>query len=241
MKTALAILLTALLAAGAAFAQEGNEPVPAPDTAQAGAPAGGPPPWAKMQRGGPPMSGPMSPEMMKEMRAANQEIKALGDAARAVTNEAAKAEIVAQLRAKLGEVADRMQKHQEERLAQAQERLSGLQERIEYSKTNRDKLIEEQIQRILSGERPPQSEAFDRFPHAKGAQPGGEGEGGEGNRRGQRRWDKHGGHWDVQPPPPPEMGDEMAPPPPEEGLPGEVPPPPEEEILEDMDAPPPGE
>ncbi len=240
MKTALAILLTALLAAGTAFAQESGENAPAPDSAQAEAPADGPPPWAKMQRGGPPMSGPMSPEMMKEMRAAHQEIKALGEAARTVTNEAAKAEIVAQLRAKLGEVTDRMQKHQEERLAQAQERLTGLQDRIEYSKTNRDKMIEEQLQRILSGERPPRPAAFDKFPHAKGGQSGGEGKEGD-NRRSQRRWDKRGGHWDAPPPPPPEMGNEMAPPPPEEGLPGEVPPPPEEEILEDMDAPPPEE
>jgi len=143
--------------------------------------------------------GPMDPAMMEQMKADHKEIKALGEAARSVTNEAAKAEIVAQLRAKLAEVADRMQAHQEQRLAQAEEHLASLKAKIEDSKTNRDKLIEEQVQRVLSGEKPQRPDRFNDFPNAKGGMPG------------------RGPECGMPPPPPP--GEDM---------PGEVPPPPAE-------------
>lgn len=236
MKTYLTLLAMAVLAAGTAFAQEEIENTPAP--------APGPQPaWNHGERRLGPPSGPMSPEMMEQMKADHQAIKALGEAARTVTNEAAKAEIVAQLRVKLGEVADRMQKHQEERLAQAEERLAGLKERVEYSKTNRDKLLDEQVQRILSGEKPRRPEAFDKFPHAKGGQSGGEGEPGAGRHGNRNRsWDKRGqgpgpGEGMAPPPPPAEEDAEMAPPP--EGDEGLLPPPPAEEGAEM--APPPQE
>lgn len=175
MKKCMMMIAIAALAAGSAFAEEGEGGAqPQKGKAWNRDGAGGPPCAQMDKRGG--KGGPMSPEMKAQMRAVHQEIRALGQAARAVTNEAAQAEIVAQLRAKLGEVSDRMQKHQEERLAQAEERLVGLKAKIEESKANRDSRIEEQIQRILSGERPPQSDAFKRFPHAKGGQGGGEGE-----------------------------------------------------------------
>jgi hypothetical protein len=152
--------------------------------------------WKQNKRGGRP-GGPMDPAMMEQMKADHKEIRALGEAARAVTSEAAKAEIVAQLRAKLGEVADRMQAHQEKRLAQAEEHLASLKAKFEDAKANRDKLIEEQVQRVLKGEKPRRPEAFDRFPNAKHGMPG------------------HG----------PDYGG-MAPPPPGDEMPGEVPPPP---------------
>lgn len=262
MKTYLTLLAAAAFAAGTAFAQEEieNTPAPAPAPALAPAPAPGPQPaWNPgggqsgwNHRAGPP-AGPMSPEMMQQMRAEHQAIRELGEAARAETNETQKAELVAQLRVKLGEVADRMQKQQEERLAQAEERLAGLKDRIGYSKANRDQLLDEQVQRILSGEKPRRPEAFDKFPHAKGGQPGDEGEPGakrHGNRN--RSWDKRGHGMGpcegMTPPPPPaeegaEMapppaGDEgMAPPPPADDMPGDMPPPEEN----DLDPPPPEE
>ena len=148
MKKTLMILAVAALAAGAACAQPGDG-------------------RGKMRGERP--GGPMSPEMREQMRAEHRAIRELGNAARAETDEAKQAELVAQLRAKLGEVADRMQAHQEERLAQAEERLSGLKERVADGKANRDARIEEQIQRILSGERPPVPDAFKQRPYAKGA------------------------------------------------------------------------
>ncbi len=154
--------------------------------------------WSQMdKRGGKDRPrGPMSQEDMEQMKADHQEIKALGEAARAVTNEAAKAEIVAQLRSKLGEVADRMLANQEKRLAQAEERLAGLTAKIEDAKTNRDTLIEEQVQRVLKGERPQRPDRFKDFPNAKG---------GRGDRRGRPD--------DRTPPPDEDMDDDMPTPP----------------------------
>ena len=133
--------------------------------------------------------GPMDPAMMEQMKADHKEIKALGEAARSVTNEAAKAEIVAQLRAKLGEVADRMQVMQEKRLAQAEERLADLKAKMEESRTNRAALIEEQVQRVLKGEKPQRPDRFKDFPNAKHGMPEG------------------GPDGDMPPPPPP--GEDM--------------------------------
>ncbi len=218
MKKTLLALTLAALAAGPAFAQEANPE--SPPSSPATCDLSGPRAKGKhaMRGDSDRPGGPMDPAMMAQMKAAHQEIKALGDAARAVTNEAAKAEIVAQLRAKLGEVADLIQTHREQRLAQAEERLVGLKDKIEESKANRDALIEEQLQRILSGERPPHSEAFRNFPHAKGA------------HHGEAMRDERRGH-DLPecgglPPPPDADGEEPPPPPDEED--GVPPPPPEE-------------
>ena len=115
--------------------------------------------------------GPMSPEMMEELRAEHHAIRGLATAARNETDETRKAELVDQLRVKLGEVADRVQAHQETRLAQAEEQLATLKERIDYARENRDELIEEQLERILSGERPMRPGAFRDFPYAKEGYP----------------------------------------------------------------------
>ena len=191
MKTTMMALMIAALAAGTAFAEDGNydqENTHGKAWSHGGGDQqgwqnraddqdrgpGGKQAWGKDKRGGKERpGGPMDPAMMEQMKADHKEIKALGEAARAVTNEAAKAEIVAQLRAKLGEVADRMQVHQEKRLAQAEEHLASLKAKIEDSKTNRDKLIEEQVQRVLSGERPMRHGQFNDFPNAKGGMPEG--------------------------------------------------------------------
>ena len=138
--------------------------------------------------------GPVDPALMQQMRDLNKAIRTLGESARAETNETAKAELVTQLKAKLGEVANLIQSGQEKRIAQAEERLASLKAKIDDAKKNRDTMLDEQVQRILSGQRPERPERFNDFPHAKGVRP----EGG------------------------PEAGDEMAPPPAEEGAPAEA-------------------
>ena len=210
MKKYMLMMALVAIAAGTAFAEEGEDGSQHQKGKFWGKPSrdqtddrGGPDRGDRMdKRGGKDHpGGPMDPAMMEQMKADHKEIKALGEAARAVTNEAAKAEIVAQLRAKLGEVADRMQVMQEKRLAQAEEHLVALKAKIEDSKANRDKLIEEQVQRVLSGERPQHPDRFKDFPNAKHGMPEGGPEGG------------------MPPPPPPPPGEEMPdgmPPPPAE-------------------------
>ncbi len=237
MKAYLMALMIAAVAAGTAFAEEGEDGGQHCKGKSWGNDPGGKQAWGQRderegqdrncgerqewgqdKRGERP-GGPMDPAMMEQMKADHKAIRELGDAARAVTNEAAKAEIVAQLRAKIGEVADRMQAHQEQRLAQAEEHLAALKAKIEESKANRDQLIDEQVQRVLSGERPPRPERFGDFPHAKGGR-GGEGEyrDDDSGRRGHDR-DMRGDDDEDEdrpaPPPPAEEGmpDEMAPPP----------------------------
>ena len=204
MKTTTIALLAAVLAAGGVLAQEGEDSRPQGKTC--GTQERCKQAWGRKgpQKDRP--GGPMSPEMMAQMRADHRAIRALGEAACAETDEARKAELVAQLRAKLGEISDRMQAHREQRLAQSEERLADLKEKIENAKTNRDALIEEQIQRILSGERPPRPAAFDRDPQAKG---------GHGPAMGPGPCGGMPPPGEEVPPPPP-MDDEDFPPPPAE-------------------------
>ena len=211
MNKTLTLIAIAALAAGTASAQRGGgNPADCDGT--------GPGPMAGKAMRGPEnrgpgrdaRGGPVSDEMRAEMRAEHQAIRDLVGAARVETDETRKAELVEQIRAKLGAVADRMQAHQEERLAQAEERFTALKERIEDARERRDEIIEDQIQRLLAGERPERPAAFDDFPYAKG---------GRVNRDGRPDRGPRG----MMPPPPP----------PEEPLPGDImpddiPPPPEE-------------
>ena len=207
MKKTLMLMTVAALAAGVACAQNAGDDNSGCPAGKAQGREGGHGGWNQTDKRGDRFNGPVDAETMQKMRATHEEIRDLAGAARIETDEAKKAEIVARLRAKLGEVADLMQAKQEQRLAQAEERLAGLKERIEYAKTHRDEMLDEQVQRVLSGERPQRPEAFKRFPHAKGAQRGpGFGPGGEM-------------------PPPEGMPEDM--PPPEE-MPDDLPPPPAE-------------
>ena len=191
MKKFTMMIAVAALAAGSVFAGEGEYGPKGPQGKR----------WNEDRDERP--GGPMSAEMKDQMRAEHRAIRELGKAARSETDEAKQAELVAQLRVKLGEVADRMQAHQEERLAQAEERLAGLKERIADGKANRDARIEEQVQRILSGERPQRPERFKDFPNAKGGLRGG---------RGGPEFGPDG----EMPPPPMGNDDDLPPPPPEE-------------------------
>lgn len=190
MKTTMMALVVAAVAAGTAFAEEGNGCTEHKGKGW-GNEQGCKSAWGQGEERGRRPEGPMDPEMMEQMKANHKAIRELGEAARAETDPAKKEELVAQLRTKLGEVGDLMQKKWEERLAQAEERLSDLKEKVEYSKANRDALIEEHVQRILSGEKPQRPDHFRDFPNAKG-----------GHR--------------PPPPPPGDEEDSDMPPPPEE-------------------------
>ena len=208
MKKTLMLMTVAALAAGVACAQNAGDDNSGCPAGKAQGREGGHGGWNQTDKRGDRFNGPVDAETMQKMRATHEEIRDLAGAARIETDEAKKAEIVARLRAKLGEVADLMQAKQEQRLAQAEERLGGLKERIEYAKTHREEMLDEQVQRVLSGERPQRPEAFKRFPHAKGG--------------------KHGqGFGPDDDMPPPEGADELAPPPPED-MPDDMPPPPAE-------------
>lgn len=227
MKKILMTLAALALAGGTALAQRGDGPGQMRGNANpADCDMTGPGPMAGKAMRGPEnrganrgkRGGPVSKEMRAQMRAERDAIRDLVGAIRLETDDTQKAELTSQLRTKLGEVADRMQAHQEERLAQAEERFTALKERIESARANRDRLIEEEIQRLLSGERPKRPAAFDDFPYAKG---GLRGKGQSEDRPGR------GPHGFMPPPPPDE---ELAdnPPPPDDDRPGDMPPPPEE-------------
>ena len=171
MKKTLLMIALAALAAGPAFAQEEGPDTPARKGKNWNRAGGGAPQWAQNDKRGKRPEGPVDPEAMEQMRKIHMEIRDLAGAARLETDEARKADLVARLRAKLGEATDLMLVKQEKRLAQAEERLADLKAKIEYSKTNREKLLDEQVQRVLAGEKPQRPAAFDQFPHAKGGMP----------------------------------------------------------------------
>ena len=169
-KTILALMILAV-AAGVSFAQDEGQGEQNRKGKQAWGEKG-----MRGERG-------MNDEMRSEMRAMSQECKAMGQAIRDEADEAKKAELTADLRAKINEMMDARLEKQEERLAQAEGKLTQLKSRIEESKANRDQLVDEKVERILSGKGPKRgdTEAFRNHPNAKG----GRGEG-KGNRnRGQ--------------------------------------------------------
>ena len=207
-RTMMALMITAL-AAGTALAQEGEGDSQHQKGRSWDREGGGKQAWDQKEdrgEGEQAYRGPMdkhggsmmTPEMREQMKADHEAIRDLVGAYRLETDEAKKAELVVQIRARLGAIADRMQTLQAQRLSQAEERLADLKKKIEDAKANRDSLIDEQLQRVLSGERPERPDRFKEFPQAKG-----------GHER--------GGH-----------GEELAPPPPEEDMPADMPPPPEE-------------
>lgn len=205
---------------------------------------GCPPPCMKGHRGCPGMPpheacggearhmGP-TPEQREEFAA----FRALCKAVRGETDEAKKAEMVEELRAKLGKMADEQCERQKARLAAAEERIAeqkarldaqveALRAMIDDAEAHRAEWIDEQVECILSGERPPMR----RMHHGKcGADrdmggpegcPGprqcrGKGKGGpkDGGRCFKRGCHGKHGCEGVPPPPPEEEGGELPPPP----------------------------
>jgi hypothetical protein len=192
MKKTLMLIAIAALAAGSVFAPEGEDGQPKHQSKAWKQDNGGQPGWQDRENdndqnrgpgdkqawdrqdkrgGGDRPHGPMTPEEMEQMRATHEAIRDLAGAARLETDPAKKTELVAQLRTKLGEAADLMQAKQEKRLAQAEEHLADLKAKLEYAKANRETLLDEQVQRVLAGEKPMRPDRFKDFPNAKGGRP----------------------------------------------------------------------
>ena len=94
----------------------------------------------------------------EKMKAQREEIMKLGEAARNETDPAKKEVLVAELRAKLTEIADKMQAEAKKRIAQAGEETGKLQQKVADYEKNKPARIEEQVQRILAGQSPYPSE-----------------------------------------------------------------------------------
>jgi hypothetical protein len=93
-----------------------------------------------------------TPEQKEKMKAQHEALMKLGEAARNETDPVKKEVLVAELRAKLTEIADKMQGEAKKRLEQAEKELPKLRERMAHSENNKAARIEEQLQRILAGE-----------------------------------------------------------------------------------------
>jgi predicted RNase H-like nuclease (RuvC/YqgF family) len=132
MKKTLIALMILAVSAGASLAERGEE-------------------GKNWKRGG--RDGGMRKEMKTEMRAQMKALKQMGQDIQAETDEAKKAEMTAELRAKVGELIDARAKKQEERLAKAEEKLAKLKSKVEEFKSNRDDMIDEKVDRFLSCKR----------------------------------------------------------------------------------------
>jgi hypothetical protein len=203
----------------------GMPPPPPPPCMKGRHEPGGMPPCGLREKGPEHMG---RPEMTEERRAKFEAFRQLRHAVRAETDEAKKAELVEQLRATLGEMADEQSAMQKERLAAAEKRIAEQKARldaqveelramIEEGEAHRDEWIDEQVRLILSGERPP----MHRMHPGKGG-PEGRGPGQEGcpfqrcrGKRGPRNCGDGGPDGGMPPPPPPEtpMDGEPIPPP----------------------------
>jgi CRISPR/Cas system CSM-associated protein Csm2 small subunit len=89
---------------------------------------------------------------MEKLKAARAEIMKLGEAARNETDPVKKEARIAELRARLTEMDDRMQQEFKKRVEQAEKELPKLKAKLAEAEKNRAARIEEQVQRILAGE-----------------------------------------------------------------------------------------
>jgi hypothetical protein len=172
------------------------------------------------KRGG--RDGGMRKEMKAEMKAQMKVLRQMGEDIRAETDEAKKAEMTAALRVKVSELVDAKATKQKERLAKAEEKLAKLKDRTEDFNSKRDGMIDEKVERLVSGKRARRgdTDAFRDHPHAKGGRGGPDGRGPEDGSgpRGPRGpgggpLDGSGPGCDDDAPPPPPPADADAPPP----------------------------
>ena len=94
----------------------------------------------------------ITPEQMEKMKAQHEELMKMGEAARNETDPVKKEILVGQLRAKLTEIADKMQAEAKKRLDQVEKELPKLKERIADYENNKAARIEDQVKRILAGQ-----------------------------------------------------------------------------------------
>lgn len=95
-----------------------------------------------------------SPEQMEKMKAQRDAVMKLGEAARAETDPVKKDELIAQLKTELNKVADKMHAMHQKGIERAEKDLERLRKRMSQAEENREQMIEDQLQRILSGQKP---------------------------------------------------------------------------------------
>lgn len=115
----------------------------------------------KMQRKRP----QLTEEQRAEMKVNHQAMQNLVEAARAETDPAKKAELTDQLRVKLTDGAEKMHAEFRKRLERAEGDVAKMKQRLAEEVQNKDQKVEEQLQRLLSGEK------FNR-PEGKGPREG---------------------------------------------------------------------
>lgn len=155
MKKVIAYLLITIFAAATASAEEkqpwwklglGGKDVVAQEEVV--------PPSQRMKEGAPQRQrAQMSDAQRAEMKANQEIIHQLAEAARAETDPAKKAVLVDQLRAKLTEGAQKMQAEFRKRLQTAEGEVSKMKERLAEAEKNMDKRVEEHLQKLLAGEK----------------------------------------------------------------------------------------
>lgn len=94
----------------------------------------------------------INPQAVEKMKAQHEALMKLGEAARNEIDPVKKEVLVNELRAKLTEIADRTLAAQRKRLERAESELPKLRERLANAEKNKEARIEEQLQKILSGE-----------------------------------------------------------------------------------------
>ena len=159
MKKWMMIILAGIITAGSGSAaiwpfgskEKEEAPAVASSEVQSGEKHRNPPQGARegMQR----KRSKISEEQRAKMKANFQEMQKLVDAARAEADPAKKAVLVDQLRAKLTEGAERMHAGFNERLKRAEVEVEKMKQRLAEEVKNKDKKVEEQLRRLLAGEK----------------------------------------------------------------------------------------
>ena len=108
----------------------------------------------RMMHGRPDQQRNVPPAQMDKLKEHHDEVMKLGEAARNETDPVQKEEFISQLRAKLNDVADRMEAMHRKRLETAERDLKQLKKAADDNARTREQRIEDQLQRILSGEPP---------------------------------------------------------------------------------------
>jgi hypothetical protein len=96
----------------------------------------------------------LNEQQRAQMKAHFEAVQKLAEGVRNETDPAKKAEMTAALRAKLSESAERMQTEFRKRVEKAEADIVKMKKRLEDGEMNKDKRIDEQLQKLLSGEQP---------------------------------------------------------------------------------------
>ncbi len=89
-----------------------------------------------------------------KMKAHFEAVKKMADAVRSEPDPVKKAQLTADLRAKLNESADLMQAEFEKRIEKAEADILKMKARLAEGEKNKEKRIDEQLRKLLSGENP---------------------------------------------------------------------------------------